>query len=206
VSFRGFPPECVEFFEDLEAHNDREWFRAHKDVYEQACLHPMEQLLAELEPQFGDGKIFRIYRDVRFSKDKSPYKTYIAATFGQGYISLSAESFSVATGAYMLDTQGVRSYRDAVAEDSSGAKLEEITSVLERKGYQLGGHESLKTTPKGYPKDHPRARWLREKGLHVWKSFEPGPWLGTRKPLEHVKTVLRDARPLNDWLEAYVRP
>ena len=79
--FSGFPPKAIDFFKDLERHNKREWFLAHKEIYERACREPMEQLVAELEPQFGKSRISRIYRDIRFSENKQPYKTHVAASF-----------------------------------------------------------------------------------------------------------------------------
>src|SRR5436190_22539333 len=81
--FLGFPREAISFFKDLHANNEREWFQAHKDVYERACREPMLDLMAELGPQLGPSKISRINRDIRFSSDKSPYKTHIAAGVGR---------------------------------------------------------------------------------------------------------------------------
>jgi uncharacterized protein (DUF2461 family) len=88
--FTGFPRESIEFFKQLAAHNNRDWFLAHKEIYERACRAPMEALVADLEPRFGKAKISRINRDVRFSRDRAPYKTYIAAGVGGNYISLGA--------------------------------------------------------------------------------------------------------------------
>jgi uncharacterized protein (DUF2461 family) len=83
--FRGWPAEALEFYEDLEADNSKTYWTAHKDVYETVVLSPMKAILAELAPEFGDGKVFRPNRDVRFSTDKSPYKTHIGATIGASY-------------------------------------------------------------------------------------------------------------------------
>jgi uncharacterized protein (TIGR02453 family) len=200
TKFKGFPAEATKFFRDIERNNDREWFKAHKQVYERACQAPMEDLLDDL----GGGKLFRIYRDVRFSKDKSPYKTYMGATFDGGYISMTAESFSIATGAYMPDAAGLERYRKAVDTDSSGKPLEKIVSKLEAKGYEFGAHDSLKTVPKGYDKEHPRLALLKHKGLATWKGWPVGKWLQTREPLERIKGFLKDAKPLNEWLARHV--
>lgn len=203
--FSGFPAEALDFLEDLEANNTRAWFQDHRDVYERACRAPMQALLAELEPEFGTGRIFRINRDIRFSADKSLYKTHVSATVPSGYISLSPQSgLYVGFGGYMLDGDALTRFREAVAADASGTELDRIASSLERSGYELGSHGSLKSAPKGYPKDHPRVRFLRMKGLHAGKSLEPGPWLSTRKALERVRKVLADAKPLNTWLDRYV--
>jgi uncharacterized protein (TIGR02453 family) len=205
LRFTGFPLEGLEFFEELEANNDRGWFQAHKAVYEEACRIPMEALLAEIEPEFGEGKVFRIYRDVRFSKDKSPYKTNIAAVVGsRHYLSLSPEGLYAGSGGYMLDGESLTRYRDAVVDETSGKALDRIVAAAEKKGYDIGAHDELKTAPKGYPRDHPRARLLRYKGIFMGRLFEPGDWLATRRAMSKVTTALRDARPLNDWIDKHV--
>src|SRR6187397_607378 len=103
MAFRGWPAEAIEFYEGLEADNSKAYWQDHKTVYEEKVRGPMEALLRELAPEFGEGKIFRPYRDVRFSRDKSPYKTNIAATVSEGgYISFSADGLGVGTGYYMM--------------------------------------------------------------------------------------------------------
>lgn len=202
--FTGFPLESIEFFEDLEMNNNRDWFQANKPVYERTCRGPMEALIAELEPSFGPAKIFRINRDIRFSADKSPYKTYIAAHLRGGYISLSPNGLYVGGGGYMLSGSALDSYRRAVAADKSGAELSRIVGALEKKRYEVGSYQQLRSAPKGYPKDHPRIRFLQHKGLHSGRSFEIGKWLATRKAIERVKTVLTDLKPLNSWFAKHV--
>src|SRR5260370_41374234 len=98
MSFTGWPEEALDFYEGLEADNTKTYWTANKAVYEDAVLGPMTALLDELGPEFGDTKIFRPYRDVRFSKDKSPYKTAIGATIGDGYVQLSAEGLAAGNG------------------------------------------------------------------------------------------------------------
>jgi uncharacterized protein (DUF2461 family) len=193
VVFRGWPAEAIEFYEGLEADNSKTYWQEHKAVYEELVRGPMDALLAELAPQYGEGRVFRPYRDVRFSKDKSPYKTAIAATLANGgYISFSAEQ---------LDR-----YRQAVADDRSGRQLERIVSKLRTSGITVDAHDVLKTAPKGYPKDHPRIELLRYKGLISWKQWPVGAWLGTRKAKERLVGFLRASKPLHDWLEKRVGP
>jgi uncharacterized protein (TIGR02453 family) len=198
--FSGFPKEGLKFLADLEAHNEREWFKANKAVFDRALLEPMQELVDEL----GPGKVFRIYRDVRFSRDKSPYKTWMAATISGGYISLTADSVGMATGAYMLDGGALAKFRDAVVEDASGKKLQKIADTLQGKGYEVGAHETLKTAPRGYPKDHPRESLLRQKGIYAHKSWPVGKWVQTREVVDRIKSVIKDAKPLNEWLAANV--
>jgi len=184
--------------------NNRDWFQAHKAVYERACRGPMEALLAELEPEYGSGKIFRINRDVRFAADKSPYKTNIAAVVSGGYIALSPSGLYTGGGGYMLAGPDLTRYREAVDDEGSGEDLAKIVKGLEKKGYEVGSHEQLRSAPKGYSKDHPRIRLLQHKGLHAGKNYEVGTWLATRKALERVKTVLKDIKPLNKWFATNV--
>ncbi|MBO0832358.1 MAG: DUF2461 family protein, partial [Actinobacteria bacterium] len=98
MTFQGWPAEALEFYEGLEADNSKSYWLAHKDVYEDCVLAPMRELVAELEPERGESRIFRPYRDLRFSKDKSPYKTEIAAEVGGGFIRLSAAGLAAGSG------------------------------------------------------------------------------------------------------------
>jgi uncharacterized protein (TIGR02453 family) len=202
--FDGFPPDAIDFFDELEANNNREWFHAHKATYQRACRAPMEALVAELEPAFGPGKIFRINRDVRFSADKSPYKTNIAAVVGRNYVSLSPEGLFVGGGSYMPDTASLARLRKAIDADASGKELSRIVAALRRKGHEVAAHDVLKSAPKGYAKDHPRIELLRMKGIHAGKGFAPGPWLGTREAFKRIKQAFLDVKPLNAWLEKHV--
>jgi uncharacterized protein (TIGR02453 family) len=164
----------------------------------------MEALLAELEPKYGPGKMFRINRDIRFSPDKSPYKTHLAALIGRhAYVSLSPESFFVGGGGHMLDGSALTRFREAVATDKSGRQLERIVTGLEKGGYDVGG-EALKSAPKGYSNDHPRIRLLRCKGVTMGKQFPPtATWLLSRKAVERITAVLDDGRELFDWFDRY---
>ena len=163
MAFRGWKVEALEFFEGLEADNSKSYWQAHKDVYDDIVRAPMEELLAELEPEFGDGRIFRPYRDVRFSKDKSPYKTAIGATIGDGYVHLDARGLAAGGGMWEMAPDQLERYRAAVADDRSGTTIEGIVSATRAKGLIVSGHDELKTAPKGYPKDHPRIELLRYK-------------------------------------------
>jgi len=200
--FSGFPREAIEFFKKLERNNKRDWFLAHKDVYERMCRLPMEQLVAELGP--GKSKISRIYRDIRFSSDKSPYKTHISAGVAGNYINLSSQGLYVGTGMYMPDSAHLERFRGAIAEDKSGRQLEKIVTTLQGKGYNVDTHETLKSAPKGYRADHPRIDLLRMKDIHAGKSFKPSAWLSTRKALDRIQHVIVDIKPLAEWIQRHV--
>jgi uncharacterized protein (TIGR02453 family) len=203
-AFRGWSEECQRFFIGLELDNSKRYFEANRRVYEEAVKGPMVALMDSLAVEYGPGKVFRPNRDVRFSKDKAPYKTNIAATAGMGghggYISLDARGLTVAAGRYELTPQQLTKYRKKVAIDSTGAPLAAIVAKLEKTGYGIGG-EALKRVPAGLPQDHPRARLLRHKILYIYKNFGLQPWLGTAVARKHIVKVWSDAEPLNDWLK-----
>ena len=204
MAFRGWPIEAVEFYEGLEADNSKVYWQEHKAVYERQVKAPMEELLAELADEFGEGKLFRPYRDVRFSADKTPYKTTCAAILGSGYVAFSADGLSVGSGLYMPEPAALTRFRAAVDADDTGAELAAIVADLHRAGYQTMAHEVLKTAPRGFPKDHPRIELLRHKGIAMMKSWPVGAWFGTRKAKDRVVTALRAAAPLNEWLNRHV--
>jgi len=204
MAFQGWPIEAVEFYEGLEADNSKVYWQDNKAVYDRHVKAPMDELLAELADEFGAGKIFRPYRDVRFSADKTPYKTNCAATIGSGYVSFSAEGLSVGGGLYMPDPKALARYREAVDKEKSGAELTTIVAALHKAGYDTMAHEVLKTAPRGYPKDHLRIDLLRHKGIAMMKTWPVGAWLGTRKAKDRVVETLRAGVPLNDWLARHV--
>lgn len=204
MRFEGFPEEAVGFFDELELNNTKDWFHANKGVYERACREPMKALVAELEPTSGEGKLFRPNRDIRFSKDKSPYKTNIAAVVGGYYVSLSADGLYAGGGVYRPGAEALSRFRKAVADDVSGPELEGIVETLERKGYAVESHDVLKTAPKGYPRDHERIELLRRKDLVAGKGWPPEPWLETAETLDRIRTVFTALGPMRDWLERHV--
>ena len=204
--FRGWPEEALEFFEGLEVDNSKTYWQQNKDRYEQLVLAPMEELLAELAPEFGEGRIFRPYRDIRFSADKSPYKTNIAAVVGGGYVQLNADGLGGGSGMWHMAPDQLERYRQAVSENTPGTTLERIVSKARAAGLTVTGHEELKTAPKGYPKDHPRIELLRHKGLITWRDWPADAWLGTRRAKDRVVELLRQSEPLNTWLESHVGP
>ncbi len=207
MAFRGWPAEAIEFYEGLEADNSKTYWIEHKSIYEEVVRGPMEELLTELRREFGEGRIFRPYRDVRFSKDKSPYKTAIAGTLSKGgYIQFSADGLGAGRGLYMPAPDQLERFRKAVADDRSGRALVAIVANARDAGIELSAHDVLKAAPRGYPKDHPRIELLRHKGLVNWKQWPPGAWLGTRKAKDRVVEFLRASQPLTKWLDARVGP
>ena len=204
MSFAGWRAEALDFYEGLEADNSKTYWTAHKAVYEEKVRGPMAELAEELAGEFGEPKIFRPYRDIRFSKDKSPYQTHIGARIGDGYIQLSANGLAAGSGMHAMAPDQLDRYRQAVAGDGTGAELEQIIASIERQGIVVHGQDMLKTAPRGYRADHPRARLLRCKGLVTWKAWPVEPWLGTAEAKQHVAGFLAASRPLCGWLSANV--
>ncbi len=207
MAFSGWPAEAVEFYRGLSANNTKAYWTAHKQVYDAQVHAPMAELLAELEREFGPGRIARPYRDVRFRADKSPYKTAIYATLeAGGYVKFSADGLTAALGYYMMDAGQLDHYRRAVADEASGTGLAGIIARLAAGKIQVGGTQDLKSAPRGYPRDHPRIDLLRHKGLIAWRDWPVAAWLGTAAARRRVADFLHAAAPLQDWLDEQVGP
>jgi uncharacterized protein (TIGR02453 family) len=207
MAFKGWPAEAIEFYEGLQADNTKTYWLEHKATYEHKVKAPMEALLAELAPKFGEGKIFRPYRDVRFSADKTPYKTAMGVSLGErGYIQLSANGLGAGSGMYVMAPDQLERYRRAVADERTGVALTKLATTATKAGLEVTAHDVLKTAPRGYPKDHPRLDLLRQKGLIAWKEWPVGAWLGTAQAKKRVVDFLHAAEPLNDGLAAHVGP
>jgi uncharacterized protein (TIGR02453 family) len=223
VRFEGFADRERRFFRGLARNQNREWFERHRREYEEGWLAPMKVLLAEVReridaffPQhpLGQPKVFRIYRDVRFAKDKSPYKTHIGGYVGidgagQGpsaaaplYVHLGAREVFVCAGQYMMDPGQLGRFREAVLDDRRGGELVAILRKVTRAGFALDSHEVLQRVPRGVDPGHPRADLLKRKGLIV--TFpDPAPKLLVSRTL--VDWLVRHTRrvvPLVEWLAA----
>lgn len=208
MGFDGFPEEALLFFEGLEADNSKPYWTDHRRQYQEVVRSPMLTLLDALEPEFGAARIFRPHRDVRFSRDKSPYKTQIGAVVDDGgalYVQLSARGLLVAGGYHQAAGDQVERLRRAVADDRTGPELERLVERLEGAGFVVSG-ATLKTCPRGYAADHPRLRLLRHRTLTAARSWQPQPWLHTGECLDRVAHAWRDMRPLNAWLDRHVGP
>ncbi|MEV6767429.1 DUF2461 domain-containing protein [Nocardia sp. NPDC051030] len=204
--FSGFPLAGLDFYEDLEADNSKAFWNANKSTWETAVRDPMKALAAELEGDFGPGKIFRPYRDVRFSKDKTPYKTHqgfvvhTAQTAGW-YVSIGAGGLFVGGGLYAAAPDQLTALRVAIDTEVRGTELEGLLAQLVSAGYTIGG-DKLKTKPKGYSIDHPRIELLRHRSITVGREFGAPKWLTTPRAAKEVRAAWEEMRPLVEWLSA----
>ena len=206
MSFSGWPEEALDFYDGLAADNSKTYWTAHRQIYEAAVLRPMTELVEELAPEFGEAKIFRPYRDIRFSKDKTPYKTHIGALVGRGYVQFSAQGLAVGNGMYGMAPDQLDRYRQAVARDRTGGELEDAIAAIEKEGIGVSGRDVLKSAPRGYPADHPRIGLLRYKGIVAWKEWPVEAWLETVAARDRVAGFWRATRPLSTWLADNVGP
>jgi uncharacterized protein (TIGR02453 family) len=185
TGFEGFGPTVREWFKGLEADNTRQYFAATRDLFEESVRGQMEALLTELSATFGgELKMFRRNRDIRFSPDKSPYKTNTygvllgADIAAQGlYASISADGLVAGSGYHMMARDQLDRYREWVADETTGPELADLVEGAKTSGLQLWG-ESLATAPRGYPADHERIEFLRRKSLALGRRLKFGRGIG----------------------------
>ena len=207
MTFSGFPDEGLVFYEGLEADNSKTYWTANKHLYEEHVRRPMQELTDELAAEFGTPKLFRPYRDVRFSHDKTPYKTHQGAVLhlegrgaGSVYVQVSADGLRVAGGCWRLQPDQVERYRRAVDDDLQGPRLQAHVDELRRRGWSIEG-DQLVRVPRGHSADHPRVELLKHKALHASQAWPPTEtWLHERAALERVRDAWRQVTGLNQWL------
>ena len=203
MEFTGFPVAALDFYDDLEVDNTRSFWDKHKHVYDECVKAPMVALTDALAREFGEAKIFRPYRDVRFAKDKTPYKTHqgafvrVADATGW-YVEVSPQGVRTGGGFYHAEAPRLAALRTAIAHNRFGPELEKVVRGLERKGFTVGG-DVLKTTPRGFDKDHPRIGLLRHKSLIAGRTIGFEPVIHTPELLEVVRKDWRATRPLVAW-------
>jgi uncharacterized protein (TIGR02453 family) len=205
VTFTGIPIAALDFYEDLEADNSKSFWTAHKQIYDEQVKAPIEALAAELGDEFGTPKFFRPYRDVRFARDKTPYKTHQGVWFAESsrYLHISASGLFVAGGFWDTSSPQVARLRKAVADDIAGAQLERTIKAATKASLTVGGAQITRVPP-GYPKDHPRAELLKHKSLTVSREFGSPAWLTTKRARTEIAKALRAMAPIVDWLDTHV--
>jgi len=210
MAFTGFPDESIRFYEGLVADNSRTYWRANKPVFERAVRAPMLALLDELG-DYGPYHVFRPNKDVRFSKDKTPYKDHIGA-YGESeggagfYVQFSANGMVAGSGYYHMASDQLDRFRVALDSDAVGGESVAITDSLGKEGLKFTAIGSLKTAPRGYARDHPRIELLRLKGLVGTRHWKPARWMQTKAAVQRVRDTWDVAAPMNAWLDAHVGP
>ena len=212
MTFTGFGERVVDFYEGLEADNSKAYWQDHRELYEQDVRAPMEALLAVLAGEFGEfgeGKVFRPYRDVRFARDKTPYKTHCGGVVERGrgggayYVQVGADGLMVGGGGFHLQADQLARYREAVDEDRRGEELRQLVDTLAKGEWEIKG-DRLSTRPRGYPADHPRMDLLRHRSLYVVRRWPPDDTLHETACLDRVRDAWRELRPLNEWMADHV--
>jgi uncharacterized protein (TIGR02453 family) len=221
--FTGFPPHATAFFRALERHNTRAWFEAHKDDYVQHVLDParafvldMGDRLRRLAPHIvadptHNGSIFRLHRDTRFAKDKTPYKTHLGILFwlspykkldGPGfYFELDKTGIGLYTGWYIFEKPALAAFRAAVLDDVRGRALDLAVRRLEKQGFGLGG-VGYKRVPRNFREfaDHPRARYLKHTGFWTELTCGKPVELHARRLVDYCVSRWRKTLPVFEWL------
>ncbi len=205
----GFGPATFEFYEGLEADNSKTYWDAHKSIYLDAVKAPMEDLLEALKPEFGQWHVFRPNRDVRFSKDKRPYKEqmggYAAIEDGVGYyVAVSARGLQLGGGWWQATSPQIARYRDAVA-GHDGAELEKYLVGLRKAKLNVDG-DMMKTVPRGFAADHPRAELLKYRTMTFTVEHDAAAWMDGPQLLKNVRSLWRTCQPALEWFAAHVGP
>jgi uncharacterized protein (TIGR02453 family) len=209
MTFSGFPTAAIEFYERLEADNTRSFWTANRAIHAEHVSAPMAALCEELA-EFGPFHLFRPHNDLRFSKNKPPYKTHQGA-YGESeggsgyYVQLSARGLMCGVGYYAMAKDQLERFRSAVDDEVSGAEIEAIVGAVGRRA-TVGAIDELKTAPRGFPKDHPRIELLRRKGLMLSKDFGAPAWIHDRRVVGHVRRAWSLGDHLSAWLDLHVGP
>lgn len=222
TAFAGFADSGAKFFKGLAKKNDRDWFTSHKSDFEDGWNAPMKLLLADVRAaidtsyphlDLGEPKVFRIFRDVRFSKDKSPYKTHLGGFLplerrGKKatdlpmalYFHVGATELFAASGHYMMAPESLARFRTAVADDQRGKELVKLLASTAKAGFTADSHDALKRIPKGYDPEHPRADLLKRKGLTVGFPPIPRALLTSPKLVKWLADGCKKTSRLVEWL------
>lgn len=211
TKFRGWSEAAFDFYARLELDNTKTFWQANRATYDEAVRAPFDALSGLVEGEYGRLRVFRPYRDVRFSKDKAPYKTAAGAvTEGADgsiyYVQVSAEGLFVGSGYYHMASDQLQRWRAAVDDETSGSAIVKVVAALRKARFEIGAMGALKTAPRGFPRDHPRVELLRMKGLTAGTSFPVARWMNAASAAPRIVAVWSGCEPMNDWLARYVGP
>jgi uncharacterized protein (TIGR02453 family) len=223
-SFSGFPQESLQFYKELAANNNRDWFKAHEQDYSHYVLEPAQAFVIRLGERLktissgiayssltnGTGSVMRIHRDIRFSKDKSPYHTYLRIIFWEGkakktenpgfYFSMDAYGGGLFAGMHMFSKELLEIYRKAVVDPELGKQLEDgLTAIRSAGKYEIGG-EYYKRVPIGYPVEHKRSGLLLYNGLYVISPKIEATTITSPEVIDVCYAHCYNMAPVQQWL------
>jgi len=214
AAFQGFDKDAIAFLHELTIEMNKEWFEANKARYQRVWVEPLTALLEDVRAKVARTyapiklapHVFRIYRDVRFSKDKTPYKTHVAAVLRTGngsamYFHVETGEEWVGAGTYYFEPPELTRWRKKVAADKTGKEVERMVSALRKKGYSVGGHEDFKRVPKPYAADHPRAEFLKMRGLTAQFPQIPKGMLHRAALADWLAGHVKAVAPMVSWLK-----
>jgi uncharacterized protein (TIGR02453 family) len=210
MAFTGFPVEAIEFYDQLAADNSKAFWTENRQRYLDDVKAPMVELTGSLD-DYGPFHLFRPHNDLRFSKNKPPYKTHQGA-FGESeggagyYVQLSADGLMAAAGYFAMARDQLKRFRDAVAADATGQEIEALVAAARKARYEVGSIGELKTAPRGYDRDHPRIELIRRKGLMISKNFGQPKWIHSRAAARRVRDCWEGATDVCAWLDQHVGP
>jgi len=223
-SFAGIPRAGLEFLSGLAEHNDKEWFEAHRAAWDEQLLPAMTSLCTELHARLAEvlpklqfvsrvgGSLYRLNRDVRFSRDKRPYETHAAALLWEGadkqtspgvLLQISPDEVTITGGLAIFEEAQLERYRKRVLAEETGEALSAALALAKKRGLKADG-EKLSKPPRGVAPDHPRVELAKHKGLTVGQSLKGGEWLETSELLDKAESAARAYAPLHDWLRAHI--
>lgn len=221
MTMKDFPKKTVAYLRKLTKNNNRQWFEANRELYTSHFLEPCIQFVLEMGDRLQDidpdivaipkvdKSIFRLHRDVRFSKDKTPYKTNAGLYFWNGkmrkmdasgfYVHIEPNYWGVGLGIYMFPPQLLKKYRDVVSNSASAKELHQIVRSLEKKGYTIGG-KKYKKTPKGYNPNTLYPGYLLYEGIYAWYESDDFKKIDGGKAVNFIFKIFKDMLPLHKWL------
>lgn len=220
--FGGFTKETFKFLKGLEKNNTKEWFGDNRDIYDEHVLEPAQEFVTEMGERLRsitpkvvaipktDKSIFRIYKDVRFSKDKTPYKTHVGIFFWDGkrkklenpgfYLQLNKNSIFIAGGLYIFPKDLLRPYRDSVVDPKRGKELRSIIKRITKNPSYKVGDAHYKRVPRGYDPEHPNAELLLYNGIHAYFESPIPKEIYDSDFIDYCYKIFKDFSPLHSWL------
>jgi uncharacterized protein (TIGR02453 family) len=227
MAFQGFPEGGLAFLRELTEHNERDWFEAHRAVWDSQIVPAMLEWCAALAQRLRDvmpalmfvprvgGSLYRLNRDIRFSRDKRPYKTHVAALLWEGgerhdapavYLHVSPEEVIFGGGIHAFEEARLDRFRKLLHSLASVERLEAALSAAKKGGLKLEISDKLQRAPRGFAPENPVAELSKYKGLAVIKKAKPAAWLHTAEALDRAEATARSYSPLHAWMRQELCP